>query len=57
MSLIPCKECKREVSNQAVKCPHCGAPIGKSEGMKILRVLAWMALLFMAVESFLSYVH
>ena len=22
----PCRECKREVSEQAMACPHCGAP-------------------------------
>jgi len=24
MALKPCKECKKEVSTQARKCPHCG---------------------------------
>jgi ribosomal protein S8E len=24
MALITCKECKKEVSNKAEKCPHCG---------------------------------
>ncbi|MGD9780640.1 MAG: zinc ribbon domain-containing protein [Kiritimatiellia bacterium] len=22
----PCRECRREISEQAVACPHCGAP-------------------------------
>ena len=22
----PCRECKREISEQALACPHCGAP-------------------------------
>ncbi|HDQ44870.1 MAG TPA: zinc ribbon domain-containing protein [bacterium] len=22
----PCRECKKEISEQAVSCPHCGAP-------------------------------
>lgn len=25
MSLVPCRECGRDVSDQAMKCPHCGA--------------------------------
>lgn len=24
MSLVPCRECGREVSDQAMQCPHCG---------------------------------
>lgn len=27
MALIKCKECKREVSDKAKTCPHCGNPI------------------------------
>jgi hypothetical protein len=27
MALIDCPECKREISNKAVSCPHCGCPI------------------------------
>lgn len=23
----PCRECQRETSDQAVSCPHCGAPL------------------------------
>jgi hypothetical protein len=25
--LKPCRECKREISEQAFTCPHCGAPL------------------------------
>ncbi|MEN9849031.1 MAG: hypothetical protein RL368_1771 [Pseudomonadota bacterium] len=24
MALVPCKECKKDVSEQAAACPHCG---------------------------------
>ena len=27
MALITCNECKKEVSSNAEKCPHCGNPI------------------------------
>ncbi|MBP3469718.1 MAG: zinc-ribbon domain-containing protein [Lachnospiraceae bacterium] len=27
MSLIKCKECGKEISDQASSCPHCGCPI------------------------------
>lgn len=26
MSLEPCWECGREISEQAMECPHCGCP-------------------------------
>jgi len=26
MPLAPCRECRREVSDEAPRCPHCGAP-------------------------------
>ena len=26
MALTPCRECRKEISNQAKSCPHCGAP-------------------------------
>jgi hypothetical protein len=25
MALVPCRECKRDISTEAVACPHCGA--------------------------------
>lgn len=37
MSLITCKECKKEVSDQADKCPGCGAKVPKK-----LTVLQWV---------------
>lgn len=27
MALIKCSECKKEISDKAVTCPHCGAPV------------------------------
>lgn len=29
MSLIKCSECQKEISDQAVSCPHCGNPVHK----------------------------
>lgn len=31
MALIPCGECSREISDQAVACPHCGMPLKPAE--------------------------
>lgn len=30
MSLVKCKECGKEISNQATNCPNCGCPITPS---------------------------
>lgn len=30
MALIRCRECRRQVSTEAVACPHCGAPVPPS---------------------------
>lgn len=27
MALIACSECRKEISNKAFSCPHCGAPL------------------------------
>lgn len=27
MALVSCRECGREISDQALSCPHCGAPL------------------------------
>jgi hypothetical protein len=51
MSLITCKECKKEVSDTAEKCPHCGAKIPKKLsiihkigiGLGVLFVIAMFA--------------
>lgn len=29
MALTPCRECNREISDQAAACPHCGAPVAR----------------------------
>ncbi len=34
MSLTKCKECKKQISDKAESCPHCGAP---GKGWKIVR--------------------
>lgn len=30
MALIACRECGKEISDQAPACPHCGAPVAKA---------------------------
>lgn len=31
--IVNCKECGKELSYTAPKCPHCGAPKGKAVGI------------------------
>jgi hypothetical protein len=31
MSLISCPECKKEISDKAFDCPHCGRPLHKRD--------------------------
>lgn len=33
MSLIKCPECKREISDKAIACPHCGYPISNNKNI------------------------
>jgi restriction system protein len=37
MSLIICKECGKEVSENAVSCPHCGSPIKEKTETKFCK--------------------
>ncbi len=38
MALIECKECRKQVSNSAVSCPHCGAKVPRRSVAKVLLV-------------------
>jgi hypothetical protein len=31
VALVPCQECKREISSAAVACPHCGYPVAQTK--------------------------
>ena len=33
--LIKCPECNREISDQAISCPHCGYPLKKKTNKKV----------------------
>jgi hypothetical protein len=37
MALINCLECNKEISDKAISCPNCGAPI-KTEGNQDLNI-------------------
>ena len=38
MALVRCKECEKEVSDSATKCPHCGARLKKSIVVILLKI-------------------
>lgn len=35
MALIKCPECRKEISDKARECPHCGYPLGAGEFKKV----------------------
>lgn len=45
MALVECRECKKEISDQAKTCPSCGAKQGKSAWPAILIFLGVMFVL------------
>ena len=47
MGLLVCKDCKKEFSTDAKKCPHCGAnkPRTKSEGVALFVFLVFFLVL------------
>jgi hypothetical protein len=51
MALVKCKECNKEISSQAQKCPNCGASVPSVLGT-ISSLLGAIALLFIAYSLF-----
>ena len=45
MALIECKECKKQISNKAKTCPHCGAKVKKTHPITILLAIVFAFLL------------
>ena len=52
MALTKCKECKKEVSDKAEKCPNCGAPIKKRGGL--LKVIGIILVILVAIPAVTS---
>jgi hypothetical protein len=50
MSTINCKDCNKEISSDALSCPHCGAEIGWSPqaitGLVLMAIVAGLFMLF-----------
>ena len=51
MAMVECKECKKQVSNHANTCPHCGVMHPGYEphgcGTVFIRVLILLALIYL----------
>jgi tetratricopeptide (TPR) repeat protein len=43
MALVKCIECKKEISNTAKSCPHCGAKIKKSHVLRWILIILLIA--------------
>ena len=48
MGLKKCKECGKEVSDQADKCPHCGAKLKTKIGCVGLAIIIIISLFFLS---------
>ena len=46
MGLIKCKDCNKEVSPSAEKCPSCGCPIKKKSNWGCLLILVLLFVIF-----------
>lgn len=46
MAMIPCKECGKEVSSEAFKCPNCGARLRKAKRGFFGKIFKWSFVLF-----------
>lgn len=46
MALVSCPECKKEISNSAAKCIHCGFVVRKPKRGPLGQVFKWIFILF-----------
>lgn len=49
MALTSCFECKKEISDRAKQCPHCGVPISKIPISDVI----WGSIIMFVIGSFL----
>lgn len=53
--LITCSECKKEISNKAKSCPHCGAPLSSGQktasgaGSFLRQYFSWIVIFIVAL--------
>jgi hypothetical protein len=54
MALTPCRECKKEISNQATSCPNCGAKLKPSAFTRVLKVGGIIFAVLVLITAFWS---
>lgn len=54
MSLIACPDCGKEISNNADKCPHCGAKRQRSAIHSMVRVAFLLCIALVAIPVFMT---
>ena len=52
MALVPCRECGTEVSDAALKCPHCGVQLRKAKRGFMGKIFKWTFILFNVFMAF-----
>jgi hypothetical protein len=58
MTLILCSECKKQVSDKAPTCPHCGHPVVKKESGRRRQIILLVVLgIIFALVAFERYVR
>ena len=46
MAIVQCKECTKEVSDTAIKCPNCGVQLNKPKRSVLGKILKWLFIVF-----------
>lgn len=56
MTLVNCKECGHEVSDQAKSCPNCGAKVNQKNVFGMILVYGFIALIaYVAIDEAIFY--
>ena len=55
MALVPCRECGKEVSDQAEKCPYCGIKTPSAKHRKIKLAITLIVVLLVVGASAWAY--
>jgi hypothetical protein len=51
MALIPCPECKKDISDKAVACPQCGLPLAKPRSLRQAALIGGAAVAALAASA------
>lgn len=55
MTLVKCKECGKEISKNAMKCPHCGAQLPTlTQSQRVVWAVVMFIIIFIPVMILLS---